>query len=172
MKPEETFNCYSHFLGAVLAVSGLCFLFKVASFSMSATITALVYGLSIVFLFTASTLYHAFKKEENEISFWRKLDKIAIFFMIAGSYTPVSYFCLEGAWRWSMIGLQWGLVLSGIFLQLIFPKVPRALTAAIYLAMGWLAIFPIRQILSNMTLDQKILLFSEIGRASCRERVS
>lgn len=160
IKAQETFNFYSHLAGVLLSVAGMIFLFRVASPSVPALITALIYGLSIVFLFSASSLYHAFKKEENEVSFWRRMDRLAIFFMIAGTYTPVSYFCLEGNWRWTMIGLQWGLVGFGLFSQIFFPKAPRSLYAIIYLTMGWLAIFPIRQILSNMSMDQKLLMFT------------
>ena len=160
IRTQETFNFYSHLAGVLLSIAGLVFLFRVASSSVPALITALIYGLSIVFLFSASSLYHAFKKEENEISFWRKMDRLAIFFMIAGTYTPICYFCLDGAWRWTMIGMQWGLVGFGVISQLFFPRAPRSLYAAIYLSMGWLAIFPIRQILANMSTAQEFLLFA------------
>ncbi len=160
IKTQEAFNFYSHLAGVALSVAGLIFLFRVADESVPGIITALIYGFSIIFLFSASSLYHAFKKEENEVSLWRRMDRLAIFFMIAGTYTPVCYFCLEGSWRWTMIGLQWGLVGFGVCSQLFFPKAPRSLYAAIYLVMGWLAVFPIRQILSNMSPAPKILLFT------------
>lgn len=160
VKTREKFNFYSHLAGVLLSVAGLIFIFRVASASVPAIITALIYGLSIIFLFSASSLYHAFKKEENEVSFWRKMDRLAIFFMIAGTYTPVCYFYLEGTWRWTMIGLQWGLVGFGVFSQLFFPRAPRILYVVIYFTMGWLAIFPMRQIVSNMSLNQVILMFA------------
>jgi hemolysin III len=158
IKTQEAFNFYSHFAGALLSVAGMILLFRVAGTSVSATITALIYGLSVTFLFFASSLYHAFKKEENEVSFWRRMDRLAIFFMIAGTYTPISYFCLEGNWRWIMIGSQWGLVGFGVFSQIFFPKAPRTFYVVIYFIMGWLAVFPMGQILSNMTVDQKLLM--------------
>jgi len=160
IKTQETFNFYSHLAGVLLSVAGMIFLFRVAGESVPAIITALIYGLSIIFLFSASSLYHAFKKEENEVSFWRRMDRTAIFFMIAGTYTPICYFCLDGPWRWTMIGLQWGLVGFGVVSQIFFPKAPRSLFAAIYLVMGWLAVLPMRQILSNMSLSPKILMFT------------
>ncbi|MBU1168907.1 MAG: hemolysin III family protein [Proteobacteria bacterium] len=160
IRVQESFNFYSHLAGVLLSIAGLVFLFRVASPSVPALITALIYGLSIVFLFSASSLYHAFKKEENEISFWRKMDRLAIFFMIAGTYTPVCYFCLEGPWRWTMIGLQWGLVGFGVLSQLFFPRAPRSLYVAIYITMGWLAIFPMKQILFHMSRAQVTLLFT------------
>lgn len=101
-----------------------------------------------------------FKKQENELSFWRKMDRLAIFFMIAGTYTPISYFCLEGHWRWGMIALQWGLVGFGAISQLFFPGAPRMLYVLIYISMGWAALFPMNQILANMSRVQEILLFT------------
>ena len=159
LRKQEAFNFYSHLAGVIAAVVGIIFLARIASNSASMMVTALVYGISILFLFSASTLYHAFKKEENEISFWRKMDRIAIFFMIAGTYTPISYFCMDGNWRWSMIAIQWGLVGFGVFSQLFFPRAPRTLYAVIYICMGWATLFPMNQVLAHMSLSQEVLLF-------------
>jgi hemolysin III len=160
IRTHEFFNFYSHLTGVVAAVVGTVFLSLAASYSASALITALIYGLSVIFLFAASSFYHAFKKAENEVSFWRRLDRLAIFFMIAGTYTPVCYLYLDGAWRWSMIAIQWGLVGFGLVSQLFFPRAPRVFYAVIYLVMGWLAIIPIRQMLAGMTAVQTFLLFA------------
>lgn len=159
IRTQEAFNFYSHLTGALLSLTGLIFLLRVTYSSLPALITALIYGVSIVFLFSASSLYHAFKKEENELSIWRRIDRLAIFFMIAGTYTPMCYFCLDGVWRWAIIGLQWGLVGFGLVSQLYFPRAPRSLYAAIYLSMGWLAVFPLGQLLDRLTPVQQILLF-------------
>jgi len=114
----------------------------------------------VVFLFLASTLYHAFKKEENEKSLWRRLDRLAIFCMIAGTFTPICYMYLQGTWRWSIIAIQWGLVGFGLISQLFFPRAPRVFYAVLYLIMGWMAVVPLKQILSYMNLAQGILLFA------------
>jgi len=92
VKTQELFNFYSHFAGMIAAVIGTVYLAIAASDTASGLVTALIYGISVVFLFTASALYHAFKKQENELSFWRRMDRLAIFFMIAGTFTPVCYF--------------------------------------------------------------------------------
>ncbi|MBP7341655.1 MAG: hemolysin III family protein [Syntrophaceae bacterium] len=160
VKTQELFNCYSHLAGMVAAVIGTIFLAVVASDSASGLVTALIYGISVVFLFAASTLYHAFKKEDNELSFWRKMDRLAIFFMIAGTFTPMCYFCLDGAWKWSMIAFQWSLVGFGVISQIFFPRAPRKLYAVIYLLMGWSALFTIKQMLANMSASQAVLLVS------------
>jgi len=160
LKVQESFNFYSHLAGVIAAFVGTIYLAKVASHSASMLITALVYSVSMVFLFTASSLYHVFKKEENELSFWRKMDRLAIFFMIAGTYTPVSYFCMDGYWRWTMIAVQWSLVGFGVVSQLFFPRAPRTLYVLIYIVMGWAALFPMKQVLSNMSAIEEILLFA------------
>jgi len=160
IKTQEAFNFYSHLAGAIAAIIGTVFLINVATGSASMIITALVYGLSVTFLFSASSLYHAFKKQENELSFWRKMDRLAIFFMIAGSYTPVCYFFLDDNWRLPMISIQWGLVAFGLCSQLFFPRAPRMIYALIFLVMGWLLVFPIQQILEVMTSEQVALLFA------------
>ena len=160
IKTSELFSFYSHLAGVVAAVIGTVFLSVVASKIPNGLVTALIYGCSVVFLFLASALYHAFKKQENEVSFWRKMDHLAIFFMIAGTYTPVCYFCLDGLWKWGMIGVQWSLVFVGALLQIFFPKAPRVLNAGVYLTMGWLAVLPLHRILAVMTSSQEILMWS------------
>jgi len=160
IRHQEAFNFYSHLAGVIAAIIGTVYLARVASQSASMLITALIYGLSVVFLFSASSLYHIFKKEENELSFWRKMDRLAIFFMIAGTYTPISYFCMDGHWRWTMIAIQWGLVGFGIVSQLFFPRAPRMFYAMIYISMGWATLFPLKQVLANMSLSQEVLLFA------------
>ncbi|KIE17289.1 hemolysin [Smithella sp. SC_K08D17] len=160
MRKQESFNFYSHLAGAVAALVGTVFLVLVADYSASGLVTALIYGISVVFLFSASSLYHAFKKKENELSFWRRMDRLAIFFMIAGTFTPVCYFYLDGPYKWSMIAFQWSLVGVGLISQIFFPRAPRTLYAVIYLFMGWSGIFTIKQMLSNMSISQSVLMLS------------
>lgn len=160
IKPQERFNFYSHLAGVIAGVIGCIYLAINASDSASGLLTALIYGLSVVFLFSASTLYHAFKKEENELSFWRKMDRLAIFFMIAGTFTPICYFYLASPYKWAMIAFQWGMVGIGLISQLFFPRAPRKLYAAIYLSMGWSALITLKQMLSNMSISQSVFLFT------------
>jgi len=157
---QEAFNVYSHLVGVIAAVVGTVFLVLVACYSISALIVALIYGSSVIFLFLASSLYHAFKKRENEMSFWRRMDRLAIFCMIAGTSTPVCYMYLDGPWRWSMIAVQWGLVGFGLVSQLFFPRAPRVLYFIIYFIMGCLSLIPIKQMLPSMTIVPGILLFT------------
>jgi Predicted membrane protein, hemolysin III homolog len=128
IRKQESFNFYSHLAGAVAALVGTVFLVLVADYSASGLVTALIYGISVVFLFSASSLYHAFKKKENELSFWRRMDRLAIFFMIAGTFTPVCYFYLDGPYKWSMIAFQWSLVGVGLISQIFSRELPEHYT--------------------------------------------
>ena len=160
VRPEEAFNFYSHLVGMVAAVIGTIFLASRAAESASMMVAALVYGLSVVFLFSASVLYHAFKKHDDELSFWRRMDRLAIFIMIAGSYTPICHLFLDGTWESGMIAIQWALVAFGLISQLWFPRAPRRVFAAIYLAMGWLALLPMGRLLAAMSVPQTVLMFA------------
>ena len=160
IKSEELFNFYSHLIGMIVAIIGTIFLIHEASGSMSMVVVAAIYGLSVSFLLLASSLYHFFKTQDNELSFWRKMDRLAIFFMIASSYTPVCYFFLDDDWRLPMISIQWGLVAFGLVSQIFFPRAPRMIYAAIFLVMGWLVVLPINQILDSMSSAQVSLLFT------------
>ena len=164
LRKEELFNFYSHLFGMVASMIGTGFLVGASKGSPGELITCIIYGISIIFLFSASTLYHAFKKADNELSFWRRMDRFAIFVMIAGSYTPVCYVYLSGYWCWIMIAAQWTLVGFGLCSQIFFPRSSRVLYAAIYLIMGWMIALPLNQILAQTVFLQKqMLLFGGVA---------
>lgn len=123
-------------------------------------LVCLVYGLGVVILFTSSALYHAFKQRESDNTIWRKLDHMAIFIMIAASYTPIMYIYTDGVWRWSIIIIQWVLVGLGICFKMLFLHAPRILSPVIYLLMGWMAVIPFRQLWFLMDSMSVILLIS------------
>ncbi|HLV08621.1 MAG TPA: hemolysin III family protein [Halanaerobiales bacterium] len=149
IKDEERFSCYSHFVGFILAIIGTIYLVFIAD-SLILKIITMVYGLSVIILFLTSSLYHANKKYDDEISTWRKLDHIAIFLMIAGTYTPVSFVYLSGYWKWGIIIAQWLLVLGGLFFKFFYLNAPRWLYTIIYVLMGWMGILPIAKLIKAM----------------------
>jgi len=117
-----------------------------------------VYGLSAVSLFSASSIYHASKRSENSGTIFRKLDHAAIYIMIAGTYTPLAHHYLQGGWLWSILSIQWGLVLAGLFFKLFFIRSPRFLSVLIYLIMGWMAVVFIRELWPVITPGEFLLL--------------
>jgi len=146
----ERFNSISHLVGAALALAGLSVLvvfaslqgdpWKIVSFS--------IYGTSLFLLYTLSTLYHSLRGRAKEI--FQKLDHVAIYLLIAGSYTPLTLVTLRGAWGWSLFGIIWGLAVIGIIVDSLHKKGSRTIQMVIYLLMGWLiliAMYPLIQAL-------------------------
>lgn len=157
IRTAEQFSSYSHGVGALAAVAGTVALAVRAS-SSAGVVVSLIYGTAMTFLFAASALYHAFKQDEDSQTLGRRLDHLAIFFMIAGSYTPICWYHLQGGWRWSILGIQWGLVLLGLIFKLLFLRAPRWITAAIYVFMGWIAVVPMHKLLASWDATATLLL--------------
>lgn len=156
---SDLFNFYSHLLGAVASLAGYVVLLYDSSSSITKIVLSSIYSLCAVFLFTCSAIYHGQKAGEDEQNTWRRLDHIAIFFMIAGTYTPISYIYLDGWWRWGIIGAQWLLVILGLIFTLVYLQSPRWLTSVIYVLMGWMLLIPLNQLLATMPLYSILLLF-------------
>lgn len=155
---SELVSFYSHLAGVGAAIVGM-FILIVTADKPLIQVLSLIYGISVIILFTASTLYHGLKQHENENSVWRRFDHIAIFIMIAGTYTPVCYIYLDYETALYIIVAQWILVALGIIFKVYFFNAPRIVYTAIYLAMGWMAIIVIKDIISIMDYQSIWYLF-------------
>ncbi|WP_018467277.1 PAQR family membrane homeostasis protein TrhA [Calidithermus timidus] len=138
---REPFNAYSHAAGAVLALLGTVILLVLSGSDVAKVAGALIFGLSMILMYTSSTLYHALEVSERALLALRKLDHAAIFLFIAGSYTPVALSALEPSLRPLLLGLVWGLAAVGIVLKIFTLKIPRWLNTLSYIGLGWLAVF-------------------------------
>jgi hemolysin III len=155
---QDIFSSYSHLFGAIAALAGGIALVYQARYCPSLIIISTIYGFATIFMLLSSALYHAFKKAEDQTGFLRKMDHIAIFFMIAGTYTPLCYIYLEGYLQWGIIIAQWVLVVAGFFLNIFYIKAPRVFITIVYLLMGWMAIIPIQQLYLAMPTFSLTLL--------------
>ena len=155
---SDLVNFYSHLLGALASLAGYIVLLCTSSGSIPKIVLSSIYSLCAIFIFTCSAIYHGQKTEEDDRNPWRRLDHIAIFFMIAGTYTPICYIYLDGWWRWGIIGAQWLLVILGLVFKLVYIQSPRWLTTVIYVVMGWMLIIPLNQLLATMPLNSLLLL--------------
>ena len=146
----EWFNSISHLVGAVAALAGLVIVvvvaaqqgdpWKIVSFS--------VYGATLFFLYTVSTLYHSLRGRAK--LFFRKLDHYSIYFLIAGTYTPFTLVTLRGAWGWSIFGVIWGLVVVGIVVEALPQSRNRILSLVVYILMGWLVLLALKPLLEAL----------------------
>jgi hemolysin III len=156
----EKISAYTHGGTIPVMIIGTIILLIISSGNTPAQIISLIYGLSGIFLFSASFLYHSKKVIENDKSFWRKLDHTAIFFLIAGTYTPMCFLYLEGKMMWGILIAQWSLVLAGTIFKLFFINAPRVIGTLIYLLMGWIVVIPISTLVHTMPRTALILLAS------------
>jgi hemolysin III len=148
---SEKISFYSHVLGAILALAGGVVLVGFTPEKSWERFVVIVYIFSVCWLFCASSIYHAQKRTESSMNIWRKFDHFAIFFMIAGTYTPLCYYTLTGPMRTGIIIAQWSLVACGILFKLFYMRAPRWLYTAIYVLMGWMAVIPMRDLIHSMS---------------------
>jgi hemolysin III len=157
IRAEEIANTISHGIGIALAVAGVTLLtvFGAIYGNVWHIISFAVFGVSMIILYLASTLYHSAKKPRLKIKL-NKFDHSAIYILIAGSYTPISLISLRGWIGWSIFGLIWTLAIAGIVFKVWFYRSKwRSLSAWLYIAMGWLvllAIVPVIQRVPNTSL--------------------
>ena len=156
-KSEELANAISHLAGAGLAAAGLALMivFSAIRGNVWHIVSTSIYGASLVLLYFSSGMAHALKKGKTKELFLT-FDRIAIFLLIAGTYTPLTLVVLKGAAGWTLFGLEWGLAAAGIFL--IFTRVGKSksrvnyIFVALYVAMGWLMIIAIVPIFKSFPL--------------------
>ncbi len=159
-KLRDPLSTITHFAGLVAALIGLPVLIAYGQ-GNPAWITALgMYGISLCLLFFSSTVYHAISAGPQALVALRKLDHSAIYLLIAGTYTPFCVIVFRGFWSSGFLALIWGLALLGILSKVAFIRTPRWLTAGIYVVMGWLSVFAIREMLAVLTPEAILLLLA------------
>ena len=156
----ERFNGISHLVGAALALAGMVVLVAFASLQDDPwkIVSFSIYGASLFLLYTLSTLYHSLRGRAKII--FRKLDHVAIYLLIAGSYTPLTLVTLRGVWGWTLFIIIWVLAIAGIIVDSLHKEGSRTIQMVIYLLMGWLilvAMYPLIQALPNGALVLLVL---------------
>ena len=149
---EHLANTLTHGVGAVAGLAGLVLLL-VASVRHGDTwhvVSSAIFGVTLVVLYAASTVYHGFG-DERLGPLLQKFDHAAIFLLIAGTYTPFTLVTLRGPWGWSLFGVVWGLALVGVILKFWFAGRFRLFSTLIYLAMGWLVMIAIKPLVAALS---------------------
>lgn len=155
---EEHFNAVTHALGALLGVAGFILLIIFESKKTEWSLfSVIVYGLSIIILFTASTVYHSVKSEKRK-HYFRIVDHISIYLLIAGTYTPVLLITLAESNGWTLFWVVWGVALFGVILKIFFTGRFEIFSTLLYLVMGWLIVFDFGTLLELMPTNGIIFL--------------
>lgn len=156
---EELFNAISHGLGTVLGMVGLVLMLfiSVPTGSVKGIISCTVYGLSLIILYTMSTLYHALTHPTAKKVF-RIFDHCTIYLLIAGTYTPFSLLTIGGAFGWCLFAFQWGLAILGIVLNAVNMKKFKIVSMILYILMGWSIILKLSSVLVSLSSSGLLLL--------------
>lgn len=141
---REPINSLTHWFGALLSIIGLTAML-IKGFETGLTtleLTAiLIFGISLILLYTTSATYHMIQAKDSVIAFFRRLDHSMIYILIAGTYTPFCLIALQGPAGWTLFGIVTALAVAGVTFKLIWFHSPRWLSTAIYIGMGWLIVF-------------------------------
>lgn len=148
---EELLNVVTHGTGAILSVVALILMVRYSALYGTAMHLAasLVFGGSLVILYSASTVYHAMTRLRWK-RFFRLIDHLSIYVLIAGTYTPVALLGLKGAWGWIIFGLIWAFALAGFVFKFSPLRRSEKLSLILYALMGWLIIIAIKPLIANV----------------------
>ena len=148
---EEIWHAVTHGIGFVLSITALALLVSFATLNGSTMyiIAAVIYGTSLIVMYGSSTLYHAISHQSIKRLF-QKFDHSSIYFLIAGSYTPILLITIGDTWGWTLFGIEWGIAIVGIVLKFIYPGRFEALSLIAYVVMGWLIVFVFDTFKSNI----------------------
>jgi len=139
----DPFSCYSHLFGVALAIVGVVVLVLSSGDDPWRIVGFSIYGMSLIVLYLASSVYHWLLLPIAQRKWLNRIDHVAIFLLIAGTYTPVCIVTLRGGWGWTMFGVVWTAAVAGTILKLGFRSLPRWVSATIYVAMGWTAVLAV-----------------------------
>lgn len=159
---REPINALTHLIGAGLSLIGTLFLLilgeRSTPFTITTIVSILIFGISLISLYTTSGIYHLVKTTDAILLRLKKLDHAMIFVLIAGSYTPFCMLSLSGVWKWSIIITVWSLALVGITLKIFWIDMPRWLSTFFYIGMGWIALFALKPLYTSLSFGGFLFL--------------
>ena len=156
---REPVSGFTHLGGAVLAIPALIWLTYATHDEPAKMISMIVYGLSLIALYSASALMHLSFGSPRKLDRLRALDHAAINLLIAGTYTPFVYNVLTGSWRWGLLAAIWSLAVFGMAYKLLFAdRYHGHLSTISYVAMGWLAVIVLPQAITLLPWGALVLI--------------
>ena len=162
-KGEEIFNMVSHIVGGAIGLIGmvLCIIFSAIHQNSYAIVGSIIYGISMIFLYTMSSIYHGLKPTRKAKKVMQILDHCTIYVLIAGTYTPIllsSIMKVDQVAAWTMLAIVWIFAILGIVLNAINLKQFRVFSMICYIAMGWCIIFRIDLVIKSLGMTGFILI--------------
>lgn len=157
---REPGSAITHYIAMMLAMVAAVPLLIKATYSQDIkhVIAMLIFIISMILLYGASTLYHSVNLTGNPLKIFKKIDHMMIFVLIAGSYTPVCMLVLDKAQGYPLLGLVWGTAIVGMVMKLFWVTCPKWVSSVAYIAMGWECIFVFRPLLDTLPVGAFVWL--------------
>lgn len=143
-KAMDPLSSETHFIGACLSCFGLLMMIVesvMKKTTISMMVGVIVFGMSLIGLYSASAIYHFFKGSQKVKTILRKLDHSMIYVLIVGTYTPIVLYCMDAPHSYYFLGVLWTIAILGIVMKIVWINAPRVLTTFIYLILGWSLLF-------------------------------
>ena len=160
-RDNELVSSFTHFAGMLLSIAGLVLLvvYAVRYATPWHVVTFSVYGASMILLYLASSVYHLLYISDKVRGILRQIDHMAIFVLIAGTYTPICLVPLRGGWGWALFGCIWACAVAGILVKVFWMNAPRWLYTLFYILMGWMALVALYPLIQRMPTSTLCWLF-------------
>lgn len=151
-KAKDPGSALTHFIGMLMALfAATPLLLKAAGNPDRIHLISLsIFIISMILLYTASTVYHTFNLSPKGNKFLKRMDHMMIFILIAGSYTPICMIALEPSTGYPLLALVWGLAFIGILVKMFWIMCPKWVSSILYIAMGWTCVLAFTQILNAL----------------------
>jgi hemolysin III len=167
---REPANALTHLVGFVLAWPGTVVLWRRSRGDRPKQISLLIFGLSLIFCYGSSVLYHGVQLPLAQVDWFETVDYLGISLLIAGSSTPVIFNLLQGRWRWRVLAMIWTLAVITLVLRVVYWNAPRWIYTSLYLMMGWsmvLCYFEMARLVTHRSMALILLggLLYSIGAA-------
>lgn len=162
---EEIVNAITHGIGALFGIVALVLtiIFSVKNHNTVGLVSSIIYGVSMIFMFTSSCVYHALSPKLSGKKIMRIIDHCDIYIFIAGCYTPFCLSTIGGTTGWVIFGINWGCAIIGVLLNSINLEKFKIPSFLIYLIMGWMIIFSFKSLSANLApMGIKLLLLGGI----------
>lgn len=151
-KVKDPISALTHLIGAVVSLIGVIFLvwksYHVAT--IWHTLSFSLFGLSLVLLYSASTVYHIIDKPKSLSVILRRIDHMMIFVLIAGTYTPICLVPLRDGFGLTLLTIIWSIAVAGVLMKIFWINAPSWFTASIYIVMGWIVVLAMGQIMDSL----------------------
>lgn len=154
-KLKDPGSALTHFIGVILSVISAILLITRAykHYDLTHIVSISIFSLTLILLYTASTLYHSLDLSDNSNKNLRKFDHMMIYCLIAGTYTPICVTLLKGPVGYTMLFIVWTMAFIGMFITFFISKPKKWVSAIIYIVMGWTCIFAFKPLLDVLSKE-------------------